>query len=75
MNIGFLRGAYLAGPHRIMEGTGKLIRHVKIRLDEPIDAEAIKRLLLDAYADMRRQVEGEAQAEVRRLPKRFRDRR
>lgn len=31
VNLGFLRGSELADPQRILEGTGKQMRHIKIR--------------------------------------------
>jgi hypothetical protein len=31
VNLGFIRGSELADPQRILEGTGKQMRHIKIR--------------------------------------------
>ena len=33
VNVGFFRGAELADPAGLLEGTGKYMRHVKVRLD------------------------------------------
>jgi|GEM_PF-232894 len=62
VNVGFFRGASLADPARLLEGTGKFMRHVKLRPGRDVDEEALRRLIEDAYADMRRRVEGEREA-------------
>jgi hypothetical protein len=54
VNVGFFRGAELADPARPLEGTGKFMRHVKLRPDREIDAAALTKLIEAAYADMRR---------------------
>jgi hypothetical protein len=54
VNVGFFRGAELADPERLLEGTGKLMRHVKLRPESDVDATALKRLIETAYADMKR---------------------
>ncbi len=53
VNIGFFGGAELADPHRLLEGTGKFMRHVKLRPGQPVDDAALKDLILAAYADMK----------------------
>ena len=37
VNVGFFRGAELADPVSLLEGTGKYMRHVKLRPDGAID--------------------------------------
>jgi hypothetical protein len=59
VNVGFFRGAELADPSRLLEGTGKFMRHVKLRLEAPIDAPALVRLIETAYADMKRRLAGD----------------
>jgi hypothetical protein len=56
VNVGFFRGAELADPAGLLEGTGKFMRHVKLRPDRPLDSGALKTLIETAYADMRRRV-------------------
>ena len=56
VNVGFFRGAELADPAGLLEGTGKFMRHVKLRPDRPPDSRALKTLIETAYADMRRRV-------------------
>jgi hypothetical protein len=43
-----------------MEGTGRFMRHVKLRMEHDVDAAALTKLIETAYADMRRRVEAEA---------------
>jgi hypothetical protein len=57
VNVGFFRGAELADPAGLLEGTGKYMRHVKLRPDEDIDGAALVRLVESAYADMKRRLE------------------
>jgi hypothetical protein len=52
VNVGFFRGAEIADPSRLLEGTGKFMRHVKLRPDGEIDALALTELIETAYADM-----------------------
>lgn len=59
VNVGFFRGAELADPARLLEGTGKSMRHVKLRPETPVDAIALVKLIHTAYADMKRRLEAE----------------
>lgn len=59
VNIGFFRGAELADPQRLLEGTGKFMRHVKLRPETNVDATALTKLIETAYADMKRRLEAE----------------
>jgi hypothetical protein len=52
VNVGFFLGAELADPERLLEGTGKFMRHVKLRPDSEIDATALTKLIETAYRDM-----------------------
>jgi hypothetical protein len=56
VNVGFFRGAELDDPAGLLEGTGKFMRHVKLRSGKPIDSAALKGLIEGAYADMRRRL-------------------
>jgi hypothetical protein len=53
VNVGFYHGASLADPRRLLEGSGKRMRHVKIKWGEPVDARALEALIAGAYADVR----------------------
>ena len=56
VNVGFFRGAELADPGGLLEGTGKFMRHVKLRPDEQVDATELSKLIDVAYADMKRRI-------------------
>jgi hypothetical protein len=57
VNVGFFRGAELADPRGLLEGTGKYMRHVKLRPDADIDAMALIGLIESAYSDMKRRLD------------------
>jgi len=50
VNVGFFRGAEVADPERLLEGTGRFMRHVKLRPDRDVDAAALMKLIEAAYA-------------------------
>jgi hypothetical protein len=52
VNVGFFLGAEIADPDGLLEGTGKFMRHVKLRPDCKIDASALTKLIETAYRDM-----------------------
>lgn len=60
VNIGFYRGALLDDPAGLLEGSGKRMRHVKVRWGAPLDEDALQALMVAAYQDMRAQVDAEA---------------
>jgi hypothetical protein len=45
VNVGFFRGAELADPEGLLEGSGKLMRHVKLRPEGGVDTAALKKLI------------------------------
>ncbi len=53
VNVGFFRGAEIADPDRLLEGTGKFMRHVKLKPDRDVDARALTKLIETAYTDMK----------------------
>jgi hypothetical protein len=53
VNVGFFRGAEISDPHGILEGTGKFMRHVKLRPEKGVAAEAVRELIETAYTDMK----------------------
>ncbi len=53
INVGFFHGAELADPGRLLEGTGKYMRHVKLRPEGDVDATALVELIETAYTDMK----------------------
>jgi hypothetical protein len=60
VDVGFFRGAEIADPHGILEGTGKFMRHVKLRPEQDVDAAPLIGLIETAYTDMKRRVKAEA---------------
>jgi hypothetical protein len=57
VNVGFFFGAFLKDPSRLLEGTGKRMRHVKLWPDEQLDVAALGQLIDLAYADVRRRLD------------------
>jgi hypothetical protein len=57
VNVGFFHGAALPDPASMLKGSGKFMRHVKLRPGTPANAEALKRLIAAAYADIKFRVE------------------
>ena len=59
VNIGFYQGAGLTDPAGLLEGSGKRMRHVKVRWGQPVDEAGLTALIGQAYADMRRRLDAE----------------
>jgi hypothetical protein len=57
MNVGFFHGAALRDPARLLQGTGKFMRHVKLRPGTPVDTAALASLIEAAYSDIKARVE------------------
>jgi hypothetical protein len=51
-NIGFFYGAALPDPARLLQGSGKRMRHVKLKWGEPVDEEAVRGLIAAGYRDI-----------------------
>lgn len=56
VNVGFFHGVDLADPAGLLEGTGRFMRHVKLRAGEPVDEAALAQLIGAAYADIIRRL-------------------
>lgn len=48
-NVGFFHGAELIDPARLLEGSGKRMRHVKLKPGHTVDAAALGELIDSAY--------------------------
>ena len=57
VNVGFFQGGGLADPARLLQGTGKFMRHVKLWPGVVVDAVALRRLVEAAYSDIKARVE------------------
>jgi hypothetical protein len=57
VNVGFFRGAALPDPDRLLQGTGKFMRHVKLTPRTRTNAAGLRRLIDAAYADIKARIE------------------
>ena len=57
VNLGFYYGAELPDPHGLLEGTGKNLRHIKVKNGEEVDQPAL-RDILQASFDERKEALG-----------------
>ncbi|MBX3705659.1 MAG: DUF1801 domain-containing protein [Pseudomonadales bacterium] len=53
LNVGFFLGTSLRDPAGLLVGTGRFMRHVKIRPGDDTDTNALRALIAAAYRDMR----------------------
>jgi hypothetical protein len=53
VNVGFFRGAEISDPEHLLDGTGKFMRHVKLRPERDVDPTALMKLITTAYTDMK----------------------
>jgi hypothetical protein len=53
VNVGFFYGAALDDPAGLLEGTGKRLRHAKLRWGQQVNVAALSELIVVAYRDMR----------------------
>lgn len=53
VNVGFFLGASLSDPTGLLEGTGRFMRHVKVRPGIASGEAALTSLISDAYADLK----------------------
>jgi len=57
VNVGFFHGAALSDPYRLLQGTGKFMRHVKLKPETSLNDAALSRLIEAAYSDIKARVE------------------
>ncbi len=57
VNVGFFQGAALPDPARLLLGTGKRMRHVKLKPGTGTNAAALHKLIETAYSDIKARVE------------------
>lgn len=60
VNVGFFLGADLKDPAHLLEGTGKRMRHVKLKPGVPLDSKALGALIQDAYAEVKARLQAAA---------------
>src|SRR6202166_4411112 len=57
INVGFFQGAALLDPACLLQGTGKFMRHVKLKPGTATNDTELRRLIDAAYADIKACVE------------------
>jgi hypothetical protein len=57
VSVGFFQGASLPDPARLLQGTGKFMRHVKVKPGTATNVAALNRLIEAAYSDIKARVE------------------
>jgi len=57
VNVGFFYGVALDDPGQLLEGSGKRMRHVKVKSDGEPNATALCDLIRAAYADVKARVD------------------
>ena len=57
VNVGFFHGASLPDPARLLEGSGRFMRHVKLKPGAVPDPASLRRLIQAAYSDIKARVE------------------
>lgn len=57
VNVGFFQGASLPDPARLLQGSGKYMRHVKLKPGLAVNDAALSRLIDRAYSDIKARVE------------------
>ena len=57
VNVGFFQGATLHDPAHLLQGTGKFMRHVKLKPGVAADAASLRKLIEKAYSDIKARVE------------------
>ncbi len=53
VNVGFFHGAMLDDPAGLLEGTGKRMRHVKLKPGSKVKTAALRALIDAAYVDIK----------------------
>ena len=57
VNVGFFHGATLPDPAHLLRGTGRFMRHVKLRPETASNTAALARLIEAAYSDIKARIE------------------
>lgn len=59
VNVGFYQGAALSDPNHLLQGSGKRMRHVKLRPGTATDTVVLRKLIETAYSDIKTRVEND----------------
>ncbi|MDB4878496.1 MAG: hypothetical protein JWM41_4942 [Gemmatimonadetes bacterium] len=52
VNVGFFHGTALPDPSGLLQGTGKYMRHVKVKPGLALDTPSLEALIASAYRDI-----------------------
>jgi len=74
VNVGFFHGASLDDSSRILQGTGRFMRHVKARPGALPDRAALESLIREAYEDIKARLAAERDLRPDKSPERTRAR-
>jgi hypothetical protein len=74
VNIGFFHGASLQDSSRLLQGTGRFMRHVKASPGAVPDRAALEALIRAAYADIKTKLAAERGVPPNKSPERTRER-
>lgn len=55
-NVGFFHGSELPDPAQLLQGTGKRMRHVKIKADGEVQGPELEVLIRAAYTDVQQRI-------------------
>jgi hypothetical protein len=64
VNVCFLQGASLADPRKLLKGSGKVVRHLRIEEAEQLDQPAIEKLIALALKKARVPLEDNGQGQL-----------
>jgi len=64
VNVGFFYGAMLEDPGAMLEGSGKRMRHVKLKPDSEVDIEGLRDLIQAAYVDIKSRLDAERSSRI-----------
>jgi len=56
----FLQGVHLADPERLLQGNGKVVRHIKLESPSDLDNPAIRKLMAAAWKGAKRAIDSTA---------------
>lgn len=65
VNLGFFQGASLDDPARLLQGTGKRMRHVKLKPGASVDPAALEALVRAAHRDIVARLRAERESAAR----------
>jgi hypothetical protein len=57
VNVGFFQGATLPDPAHLLQGTGKFMRHAKLKPGAATDSAELNKLIETSYADIKTRLE------------------